>query len=155
MALSHANEVPVKILEFRPQNEPSNINSTPNQRSWNVVPLVLLIFLKHPYSLKLSITMMCSDSESRHGSLQPPWWKTTTWNLILNDPILNVLAYVLCLWHWPPHLIFFPDCKTLPLWNNCHCLSVPSGQLPKVSAKFHKNLQQKGPSKCIRIFDLE
>ena len=102
MALSHATETPVKILKFGPQIQ---YKFTPNQRSWNVVPLVLLIFLKHPYCLKLSITMMCSDSESRHGSLQPPWWKTTTWNLILNDPILNVLAYVLCLWHWP--LLFF------------------------------------------------
>ena len=46
-------------------------------------------------------------------------------------------SYVLCLWHWPQLKfffvsIFFAECKRSPLWSNCHCQNVPSGQPPKV-----------------------
>ena len=67
---------------------------------------------------------------------EPPWWKTTsTWNLMLNDPILNVLFLCFMSLTLTPTKIFyffFADCKRSPLWNNCHCQNVPSGQPPKV-----------------------
>ena len=69
---------------------------------------------------------------------EPPWWKTTsTWNLMLNDPILNVLFLCfMSLTLTPTKVffvsIFFAECKRSPLWSNCHCQNVPSGQPPKV-----------------------
>ena len=70
---------------------------------------------------------------------EPPWWKTTsTWNLMLNDPILNVLFLCFMSLTLTPtkvffvSIFFFAECKRSPLWSNCHCQNVPSGQPPKV-----------------------